>query len=155
METHSGILAWKTPWTEEPGGLQFMRLQRVGHDWSDSTHTHLWAVVLEKTLESPLDSKEIKPINPKGNQPWILIGRTDAKAEAPIFWPPDVKIWLVGKDSDAGKDWRQKKRAAEDETFGWYHGFKGCKSEKTLGDSEGQGSLECSSPWHLKELDRT
>ena len=129
METHSSILAWKTPWTEEPCGLQFMRLQRVGHDWSDSTHTHLWAVVLEKTLEDPLDSKEIKPVNPKG--PWILIERTDAKAEAPIFWPPDAKTWLIGKDPDAGKDWRQKKRAAEDEMVGWHHGFKGHESEQT------------------------
>ena len=73
-------------------------------------------MVLEKTLESPLDSKEIKPVNPKGNQPWIFIGRTDAEAEAPILWPPDVKSRLIGKDPDAGKDWRQKeKRAAEDE----------------------------------------
>ena len=73
-------------------------------------------MVLEKTLESPLDSKEIKPVNPKGNQPWIFIGRTDAEAEAPVLWPPDVKSRLIGKDPDAGKDWRQKeKRAAEDE----------------------------------------
>ena len=76
-------------------------------------------MVLEKTLESPLDSKEIKPVNPKGNQPWIFIGRTDAEAEAPILWPPDVKTRLIGKDPDAGKDWRQKeKRAAEDEMVG-------------------------------------
>ena len=153
METHSSILAWKTPWTEEPCGLQFMRLQRVGHDWSDSTHTHLWAVVLEKTLEDPLDSKEIKPVNPKG--PWILIERTDAKAEAPIFWPPDAKTWLIGKDPDTGKDWRQKKRAAEDEMVGWHHGFKGHESEQTLGDSERQGSLECCSPWGHKDSDTT
>ena len=77
---------------------------------------YFWTVVLEKTLESPLDSKEIKPVNPKGNQPWIVIGRTDAEAEAPILWPRDEKSWLIGKDPDAGKDWRQKKKGAtEDE----------------------------------------
>ena len=81
-------------------------------------------VVLEKTLESPLDSKAIKPVNPKGNQFWILIGRIDAEAEAPLFWPPDAKNWLTGKDPDAGKDWRQK-RATEDEMVGWHHRFNG------------------------------
>ena len=78
-----------------------------------------WTVMLEKTLESPLDSEEIKPVNPKGNQSWILIGRTDAEAEAPILWPPDAKIWLIEKDPDTGKDWRQeKKRVTEDEMVG-------------------------------------
>ena len=78
-----------------------------------------WTVVLEKTLDSPLDSKEIEPVNPKGNQPWIFIGRTDAEAEAPIFWPPDAKSWLIEKDPVAGKDWRQKEKgAAEDEMVG-------------------------------------
>ena len=80
-----------------------------------------WTVVLEKTLESPMDSKEIKPLNPKGNQSWILIGRTDAKDEAPTLWPPDVKNGLIGKDPDAGKDWRQEeKEMTEDEMGGWY-----------------------------------
>jgi len=79
-------------------------------------------VVLEKTLESPLDSKEIKPVNPKGNQPWILIAKTDAEAEVPILWPSDEKSWLIGKDPHAGKDWRQKeKRVTEDEVVGWHH----------------------------------
>ena len=78
-----------------------------------------WTVVLEKTLESPLDCKEIKPIHPKGNQSWIFIGRTDAEAEAPILWPPDVKNWLIWKDPDAGKDWRQEK-GTEDKMDGWY-----------------------------------
>ena len=76
----------------------------------------LWIAVLEKTLEGPLDCKEIKPVNPKGNQPWIFIGRTDDEAEAPIFWPPDQKSWLIGKDPDVGKDWRQKK---EEGNWGW------------------------------------
>ena len=81
-----------------------------------------WTMVLEKILESPLDCKEIKPVNPKGNQPWIFIGRTDAKAEAPILWPPDAKSRLTGKDPDAGKDWRQKgKGTIEDEMVGWHH----------------------------------
>ena len=82
----------------------------------------LWTVVLEKTLESPLDSKKIKPVNLKGNQPWIFIGRTDAEAEAPILWPPNVKDWLIGKDPDAGKDWTQEeKEVPEDEMAGWHH----------------------------------
>ena len=83
----------------------------------------LWAMVLEKTLESPLDYKEIKPVSPKGNQPWIFIGRTDAKVEAPILWPPDAKSQLIGKDPDAGKDWgHEEKGMTEDEMFGWHHG---------------------------------
>ena len=80
------------------------------------------SLVLEKILESPLDSKEIKPVNPKGNQPWIFVGRTDGEAEAPILWPPDVKSWLIGKDSDAGRDWGQEEKVAtKDEMVGWHH----------------------------------
>ena len=105
--------------------------------------------MLDKTLESPLDSKEIKPVNPKGNQPWIFIRKTDA--EALILWPPDVKSWLIAKDLDAGKDWGQeKKRATEDEMVGWHHRFNGHKPEQTPEDSEGQGSLACCSPWGCK-----
>ena len=96
-------------------------------------------VVLVKTLESPLDSKEIKPGYPKGNQPWTFIGRTDAEAEAPILWPPNLKSWLIGKDSDTGKDWRQKKkRVTENEMVGWHHRLS---DEQTPKDSEGQGRL--------------
>ena len=84
-----------------------------------------WTVVLEKTLESPLDNKEIQPVHPKGNQSWIFIGRTDAEADTPILWPPDVKNWLICKGSDAGKDWRWKKGTTEDEMFGWHHWFNG------------------------------
>ena len=88
------------------------------------------------------NSKEIKPVNPKGNQPWILIGRTDAEAEAPILWPPDVKSWLIEKDPDAGKDWRwEEKGTAEDEMVGWPHRLNGHEFEQTPGDGEGQGSL--------------
>ena len=85
-----------------------------------------WIVVLEKTLESSLDCKEIKPVNPKGNQSWIFIGRTDAEAEIPILWPPDVKNWLIWKDPDAGKDWRQEEKGTtEDEMVGWHHWLNG------------------------------
>ena len=107
--------------------------------------------VLEKTLQIPLDCKEIKPVNPKGNQSWIFIGRTDSKAEAPIVWPPDAKSRLIGKDPDAGKDWRQGEQdMTEDEMVEWRHWLNGHKFEQTLGDSEGQGGLECCSPWGHK-----
>ena len=116
-------------------------------------------VVLEKTLESLLDYKEIKPVNLEGNQLWILIGKTstsawDAKAEAPILWPPDAKSWLIGKDPDAGKDWRQEEKRV-DEMVGWHHRLSGYEFEQTQGDGEGQGSLACCRPWDRKELDTT
>jgi len=105
-------------------------------------------VVLEKTLESPLDCRKIKSVNSKGNQPWIFIGRTDAEAEAPILWLSDVKSWLIRKDLDAGKDWRQEEEeTTEDEMVGWHHQLKGHEFEQALGDGEGQGSLVCFSPW--------
>ena len=113
-------------------------------------------MVLEKTLESPLDSKQIKPINPKANQPQIRIGRTDAEAEAPILLPPDAKNWLTGEDPDAGKDWSQEdKRTTEDEMGGWHHWLDGHELKQTPGNGEGQGSLVCCSPWSRKELDVT
>ena len=112
-----------------------------------------WIVVLEKTLESPLDCKEIKPVSPKGNQSWIFIGRTDA--EAPILWPPDGKSWLIWKDPDAGKDWRQEKGMTEDEIVGWHHWLDGHEFEQALGGGDGQGSLVCCSPWGLKESNMT
>ena len=100
---------------------------------------HFQTVVLEKTRESLLDSKEIKPVNLKGNQPWILIWRTDAKAEAPILRPPDVKSWLIGKDPDSGKDWRQEdKRGTEDKMARWHHWCNGHELGQTPGDGEGQ-----------------
>ena len=111
----------------------------------------LWS--WKKNLDSPLD-KEIKSVNPKGNQPWKFIGRTDA--EAPIFWPPDVKNWLTGKDPDARKDGRQEEKGAtEDEMVGWHHPLNGQDFEQTPGDSEGQGTLTCCSPWGHKESDTT
>ena len=110
-------------------------------------------LVLEKTLESPLDFKEIKPVTPKGNQPWIFIGRTDVEAEAPIFCPSDDKCRLIWKDLDAGKDWRQEEKGTtEDEMIGWHHWLNGHEFEQTLEDSEGQRSLICYSPWACREL---
>ena len=115
-----------------------------------------WTVVLEKTLESPLDSKEIKPANHKGNQSWIFIGRTDAEAEAPILWPLDEKSQLIGKDLDPRKDWGQvEKGVTEDEMVGWHHQLSAHKSEQAPWDSEGWGSLACCSPWGHKESDTT
>ena len=113
-----------------------------------------WSVVLQKTL-SPLDTKEIKPVHPKGNQSWIFIARTDVEVETPIFWPPDGN-WLSWKDPDAGRDWvQEKKGAAEDEMVGWYHWLNGHEFEQIQGDSEGQASLACCSPWVHKESDTT
>ena len=115
-----------------------------------------WIVVLEKTLESPLDCKEIKLVNPKGNQSWIFIGRTDAEAETPILWPPDAKNWLIGKDLDAEKDWRQEEKGmTEVEMVGWHHWLNGHEFEQAPGVVDGQGSLPCCSPWGRKELDTT
>ena len=117
-------------------------------------------VVLEKTLESPLDCKKIKPVNPKWYQPWIFIGRTDADAEAPILWPPDVMNWVIGKDSDAGKDWGQEEKGMiEDEMVEWHHWLNGHEFEQTLGDSEGQGAwpaaVHCVPKSHRRLSDRT
>ena len=111
-------------------------------------------VVLEKTLESPLDFKEIQPVHPKGNQSWVFIGRTDA--EAPIVWPPDAKNRLMWKDPDAGKDWgREEKRTREDEMVGWYHWLSGHEFGQASGVGDGQGGLMCCSPWGRKESDMT
>ena len=115
-----------------------------------------WIVVLEKILESPLDCKEIKLVNTKGNQSWIFIGRTDAAAETPILWAPDAKSWLIGKDPDAGRNWRQEEKGTtEDEMAGWHHWLDGRESEWTLGDGDGQGGLACCDSWGRKELDTT
>ena len=115
-----------------------------------------WTVVLEKTLESPLDCKEIQPLNPKGNQSWILIGMTDAEVEATILGPPDVKNWLIEKDPDAGNDWRrEEKGTTEDEIVVWYHQLSGHEFELAPGVGDGQGSLAFCSPRGCNESDRT
>ena len=108
-----------------------------------------WTVVLEKTLESPLDCKEIQLVHPEGNQSWIFIGRTDVKVETPKLWPPDAKSWLIWKDPNAGKDWRWKEKGMiEDEMVGWHH--YGHEFEWTPGVGDGQGGLACCSPWGRK-----
>ena len=115
-----------------------------------------WTVVLEKTLESPLDCKEVQPLHPKGDLSWVFIGRTDAKAETPILWPPHVKSWLIGKNSDAGRDWGQEEKGTtEDEMAGWRHWLDGHEFEWTLGVGDGQGGLACCVSWGCKESDMT
>ena len=110
--------------------------------------------MLEKTLQSPLDCKEIKPVNPKRNQSWIFIVRTDAEAETPILGPPDAKNWLIRKDPDAGRDWRREEKGmTEDEMIGWHHRLNGHEFEQALGVGDGQGSLACCSAWGRKESD--
>ena len=112
-----------------------------------------WTVVLEKTLKSPSDCKEVQPVHAKGNQSWIFIGRTDAEAKAPKLWPPDAKNWLTEKDPDAGKDWRKEEKGmTEDEMVGWHHQLNGHEFEQALGVGDRQGSLVCCSPWGCKEL---
>ena len=113
-------------------------------------------VVLEKTLESPLDCKEIQPVHPKGDQSWVFIGKTDIEAETPILWPPNEKGWLIWKDPDAGKDWGQEEEGmTEDEMAGWHHRFKGHEFGWTPGVGDGQGGLACCGSWGGKESDTT
>ena len=110
-----------------------------------------WTVVLEKTLQSPLDYKEIQSVHSKGDHPWDFFGRNDAKAETPILWPPHAKSWLIGKDSDAGRDWGQEEKGmTEDEMARWHHWLDGCESP-TPGDGDGQGGLACCNSWGSKE----
>ena len=115
-----------------------------------------WTVVLEKTLESPLDCKEIQPVHSKGDQSRVVFGRNDAKVETPVLWPPHVKSWLIGKDFDAGRDWRQEEKGrTEDEMAGWHHRLNGREFEWTLGVGDGQGGLACCDSWGHKESDTT
>ena len=115
-----------------------------------------WTVVLEKNLESSLDCKEIQPVHPKGDQSWVFIGRTDVEAETPILWPPDVKIWLIWKDPDAGKDWGQEEKGTtEDEMVGWHNQLNGHEFGQAPIGGDGQGGLVCCDSWGRKELDMT
>ena len=112
-----------------------------------------WTVVLEKTLESPLDCKEIQPVHSKGDRSWVFIGRTDAEAEIPVLWPPHEKSWLIGKDTDAGRDWgREEKGTTEDEMTGWHHWLDGRESGWTPGVGDGQGGLACCDSWGQTRL---
>ena len=128
-------------------------------DYKESILPKNWCfctVVLEKTLESPLDCKEIQPDHPKGDQSWVFNGRTDAEAETPILWPPDAKNWLIGKDPDAGKDGRQEEKGTtEDKMVGWHHWLNGHELRWTLEVGDGQGGLACCCPWGWKESDTT
>ena len=115
-----------------------------------------WTVVLEKTLESSLDCKETQPAHSKGNQGWVYIGRTDAEAETPILWPPHAKSWLIGKDSDGGRDWGQEEKGmTEDEMAGWHNRFDGHETDWTPGAGDGQGGLACCNSWGHKESEST
>ena len=115
-----------------------------------------WTVVLEKSLVSPLDCNEVQLVCPKGDQSWVFIGRNDAKAETPVLWPPHVKSWLIGKDSDAGRDWDQEEKGTtEDEMVGWHHRLDGHEFEWTPGVGDGQGVLVCCDLWGSKESDTT
>ena len=115
-----------------------------------------WSVMLEKTLESPLDCKEIQPVHSKGDQPWVFFGRNDAEAETPILWPPHAKSWLIGKDCDVGRDWEQgEKGMTEDEMAGWHHRLDGRESEWTLEVGDGEEGLACCDSWGHKESDIT
>ena len=117
---------------------------------------YFWTVVLGKTLESPLDCKEIQPVHSEGDQPWDFFGRNDANAETPVLWPPHAKSWLIGKDFDAGRDWGQEEKGTtEDEMAGWNHRPDGCEFEWTLGVGDRQGGLACCDSWGRKELDTT
>ena len=128
-------------WTEESWALK---------NWC------FWTVVLEKTLESPLDCKEIQLVHSKGDQSWVFIGRTDAEAETPILWPPHVKSWLIVKDPDARRDWGQEENGmTEDEMAGWHHRLNEHEFVWTLGVGDGQGDLGCCASWGRKKSDTT
>ena len=133
-------------------GFKSWAIKKAEHRRIDAFELWHW----RKLLRVPWTSKEIKPVNLKGNQPWMFIGRTDAEAETPILWPLSTKNWLIGKDSDAGKDWRQEEKGTtEDEMVGWYHGLDGHESAWTPGVGDGQGGLACCSPWGRKESNTT
>ena len=140
--------------------------------WLGNSHVWMWelghkegwvrknwcfhSVVLEKTLESPLDCKKIQPVHSEGDKPWDFFGRNDAKAETPVLWAPYAKSWLIGKDSDAGRDWGQEEKGTtEDEMAGWHHWLNGWESEWTPGVGDGQGGLVCCDSWYCKESDTT
>ena len=125
-------------------------------DWKSRRGLCFWTVVLEKTLESPLDCKKIQPVHSEGDQPWDFFERNDAKAEIPVLWPPHAKSWFIRKDSDAGRDWGQEEKGrTEDEMGGWHHRLNGRESEWTPGVGDGQGGLTCCDSWGRKQLDTT
>ena len=179
MPTHSSVLAWRIPGTGEPGGLLSMGSHRVRYDWSDlAAAGHITLLELSNSSQlcsdiyssmwRRLSTEELMLLNCgvgedsweslglQGDQPWDFFGRNDAKAEAPILWPPHARSWLIGKDSDAGRDWRQEEKGTtEDEMAGWDHGLDGRESEWTLGVGDGQGGLACCDSWGCKESEMT
>ena len=153
--TFSPVLSFFLPFEETICRFWWMWELDYKESWAPKNWC-FWTVVLEKTLESPLDCKTIKPVNPQGNQSWMFTGRTDAEAETPILWPPDIKNLLIRKDPDAGKVWRQEEKGTtEDEMDGWHHRLNGHEFEQAPGAGDGQGSLACCSPWGCKESDTT
>ena len=133
-----------------------LHLRRWELDYKESWEPKngcFWTVVLEKTLESPLDCKEIQPVHSKGDQSWEFTGRIDVKAETPVLWPPHVKSWLIGKDSDAGRDWGQEKGRTEDEMAGWHHRLQGREFEWTQEVGDRQRGLVCCDSWGCKKSD--
>ena len=138
-----------------PGGHVWMWELDCGESWALKNWC-FWTVVLEKTLESPLDCMQIQPVHPKGDQPWVFIGRTDVEAETPILGPPAAKSWLIWKDPVAGKDWGQEEKGmTEDEMSGWHHRLNGREFEWIPGVGDVQGGLVCRGSWGRKELDMT
>ena len=156
--TSSPITLWKGP-SSQSYSFSSSHVWMWEFDYKESwapKNRCFWTAVLQKTLESPLDCREIKPVHPKGNQLSIFIGRTDAEAETPVLWLPDEKNWLVGKDPDAWKDLRQEEKGTpEGEMVGWHHQLDGHDFEQAPEVCDGQGSLACCSPWGHKELDMT
>ena len=186
MATHSNVLAWRIPGMREPGGLPSMGSHRVGHDWHNlaavaaAVKAMVFPVVMYgceswtvkkaecrridafelwcwRRLLSPLDCNEIQPVHSEGDQPWVFLGRNDAKAETPVLWPPHAKSWLIGKDSDAERYWGQEvKGTMEDEMAGWHHRLDGREFEWTPGDGDGQRGLPgMRDSWGRKESDTT
>ena len=142
---------WHKNWNKS--FVFWMLVHKEGWTYKNSC---FWTVVLKMTLKSPLDSKEIQPVHPKGNQSCVFIGRTDVEAETPILWPPDAESWLIWKDPDAGKDWRQEEKGmTEDEIVGWHHWLSGHRFGWTPGVDDGQGGLALCSSWGRKEYDMT
>ena len=141
-----------------PGSVNSVNSKTTGikNRVSDRHNITKLNLLLEKTLESPLDCKEIQPVHSKGDQSWVFFGRNDAKAETPVLWPPYARSWLIGKDSDAGRDWGQEEKGTtEDEMAGWHHQLNGHESVWTPGVGDGQGGLACCNLWGCKESDTT
>ena len=148
--------AKKGPYSQSYGFSSSQMWELDHKDGWKSKNWRFWTVVLKKTVESPLECKVTKPVNPKGNQLWMFIGKTNVEAEAPVVWPPDTKSQLIKKDPDAGKDWRQEEKGTtKNEMVGWHHQLNRHEFKQALGNDEGQGSLVCCSPWGHKEPDMT